>query len=253
MVIFHYDKTFEGLLTAVFDAYFRQEFPYKLLETGEPEPLFTDISHTVITDKEKARRVWKGLEKKVHRITLNMISYVWLSELTGSDELIFRYIRKSYDSKQSIEMNFADDDVLGLRNTAQKVNTEKLRMIEFIRFQKTADGIYFAPLSPDHNVLPLILEHFTDRFADQKWIIYDLKRDYGYYYDLKKATEMTLSSSELSPGGKINDALLAEDEQLFQKMWKAYFKSMAIKERINPKRQRQHMPARYWKHLTEKW
>jgi probable DNA metabolism protein len=45
---------------------------------------------------------------------------------------------------------------------------------------------------------------------------------------------------------------MAEDEKLFQEMWKTYFKSIAIKERINPKLHKQNMPVRYWKHLTEK-
>lgn len=252
MIIFHYDKTFEGLLTAVFDAYSRKTFPDKLMGPDDIEPLFVNESHLVITDEEKSCRVWKSLEKKLAKITLNMISYVWLSELEGSDELIFRYIRKTFDSKVSIEMNFADDDVLQLRNIAQKVNREKHRLIEFVRFQKTADGIFFAPVAPDHNALPLTLSHFTDRFADQKWIIYDTKRNYGYFYDLKKVTEMTLDNTDLFPDGKINETLMDKDEQMFQKMWKAYFKSMTIKERINLKLHRQHLPKRYWKYLTEK-
>lgn len=252
MIIFHYDKTFEGLLTAVFDAYSRKTFPDKLMGPDDIEPLFVNESHLVITDEEKSCRVWKSLEKKLAKITLNMISYVWLSELEGSDELIFRYIRKTFDSKVSIEMNFADDDVLQLRNIAQKVNREKHRLIEFVRFQKTADGIFFAPVAPDHNALPLTLSHFTDRFADQKWIIYDTKRNYGYFYDLKKVTEMTLDNTDLFPDGKINETLMDKDEQMFQKMWKAYFKSMTIKERINLKLHRQHLPERYWKYLTEK-
>ncbi|HBY54132.1 MAG TPA: DNA metabolism protein [Marinilabiliales bacterium] len=252
MIIFHYDKTFEGLLTAVFDAYSRKTFPDKLMGPDDIEPLFVNESFSVITDDEKSGRVWKSLEKKLAVITLNMISYVWLSELEGSDELIFRYIRKTFDSKVSIEMNFADDDVLQLRNIAQKVNREKHRLIEFVRFQKTADGIFFAPVAPDHNALPLTLSHFTDRFADQKWIIYDTKRNYGYFYDQKKVTEMTLDNTDLFPDGKINETLMDKDEQMFQKMWKAYFKSMTIKERINLKLHRQHLPKRYWKYLTEK-
>ena len=252
MIIFHYDKTFEGLLTAVFDAYSRKTFPDKLMGPDDIEPLFVNESFSVITDDEKSGRVWKSLEKKLAVITLNMISYVWLSELEGSDELIFRYIRKTFDSKVSIEMNFADDDVLQLRNIAQKVNREKHRLIEFVRFQKTADGIFFAPVAPDHNALPLTLSHFTDRFADQKWIIYDTKRNYGYFYDQKKVTEMTLDNTDLFPDGKIDETLMDKDEQMFQKMWKAYFKSMTIKERINLKLHRQHLPKRYWKYLTEK-
>ena len=252
MIIFHYDKTFEGLLTAVFDAYNRKIFPDKLLEEDELEPLFVDESYTVLTQTDKASRVWKALEKKLQRTTRNMLTHVWLSELPASDELIFRYIRKTFDSKQSIEINFADDDVLQMRNLAQKVDREKCRMIEYVRFQKAADDIFFAPVSPDHNCLPLILEHFKDRFADQKWIIYDVKRNYGFYYDLKTVTEMTLDSTNLFPEGKLDEELMAKDEKLFQELWKGYFKSMTIKERINLKLQRQHLPKRYWKYLTEK-
>ena len=51
MVIFFYDKTFEGLLTAVFDAYNRKTFPQRLMKTGETPPLFTDETYTVWTQK----------------------------------------------------------------------------------------------------------------------------------------------------------------------------------------------------------
>lgn len=252
MIVFRYDKTFEGLLTAVFDAYNRKTFPDKLLGEDEIEPLFVDESFTVITQEEKSNRVFHSLKKKMLDVTFNMLTYVWLSEVENSDELLFRYIRKTFDSKQSIELNFADDDVLQVRNLAKKVNTEKLRLIEFVRFQKAADDIFFAPVSPDHNCLSLVISHFTDRFADQKWIIYDTKRNYGYFYDLKTVTEMTLGSNHLFPEGKLDEELMAKDEKLFQELWKGYFKSMTIKERINLKLQRQHLPKRYWKYLTEK-
>ena len=43
-----------------------------------------------------------------------------------------------------------------------------------------------------------------------------------------------------------------KDEKLYQALWKTYFKAIAIKERRNPRKQRQDMPVRYWKYLTEK-
>ena len=206
----------------------------------------------MITQTDKSNRVWKSLEKKLAANTLNMLTHVWLSEVEQSDELLFRYIRKTIDSKYSIEMNFADDDVLKVRNVAMKVSHERNRMIELVRFQKAADDLFFAPISPDYNCLPLTIDHFRDRFADQKWIVYDTKRNYGYYYDLHTVTEMTLDTTELLPGGKLNESMMAEDEKQFQQLWKAYFNSMTIKERINPKLHRQHLPKRYWKYLTEK-
>ncbi len=252
MIVFHYDKTFEGLLTAVFDAYNRKTFPDKLLVTGDIEPLFIEESFTVVTDTDKSDRVYRALKKKIMPVTFNMLTAVWLSETENCDELLFRYIRKTFDSKVSIEMNFTDVDVLQMRNLAKKVNTERHRLIEFVRFQKTADDIFFAPVSPDHNCLPLVIQHFTHRFADQKWIIYDTKRNYGFYYNLKTANEMTLENAGMFPDGKIDRELMAEDEQKFQKLWKQYFKSVTIRERINLKLHRQHLPKRYWKYLTEK-
>jgi probable DNA metabolism protein len=252
MIVFFYDKTFEGLLTAIFDAYNRKVFPDKLLAEGDVAPLFMEDSYTVVTQEDKANRVWTALEKKMSKGACNMLTHAWLSEEEGSDELLFRYIRKQTDSKISIETNFGDDDVLRMHQVAKRVSHECLYLKQFVRFQKAADDIFFAPVSPKCNALPLAIEHFKDRFADQKWVIYDIKRKYGYYYDLHTMVEMTLDNDEHILSGKLDEKLMAEDEKMFQELWKGYFKSMTIKERINLKLHRQHMPKRFWKYLTEK-
>lgn len=252
MIVFHYDKTFEGLLTAVFDAYFRREFPERLLCAGEPEPLFTKVSHTVTTDRGKSLRVWSSLEKRLPRYVCNMILYVWLSEEPASDELLLRYIRKTFDAKGDISTNFADPDVLAVKQLASKVSFEGEHVRQFVRFQKGGDGTYFAPVAPKYNALPLAVNYLTDRFADQSWLVYDTQRRYGYYYDGKKAVEVTLDDDRHLLDGRLDDSLLAEDEKLLQEMWRSYFKALTIKERVNPKLQRQHMPRRFWKYLTEK-
>lgn len=253
MIVYRYDKTFEGLLTAVFDAYSRKAFPEKLLSEMDIEPMFATEVHLVITQEDKSSRVWTSLEKRLSKSACGMLWAVWLSELEGSDELIFRYIRKAFDNTQSIESNFADDDVLNTLQIARKVNSESHHIRQFVRFQKAADGTFFAPISPIFNALPLSINHFADRFADQKWLIYDTQRKYGFYYDLKTTQEITLDSegSHLITG-KLDDNMMAEDEKMFQQLWKNYFNSMTIKERINPRLQRQHMPKRFWKYLTEK-
>ena len=111
MVVLRYVKTFEGLLTAVFDAYSRRSFPERLLAEAEPEPMFTTEVYTVITQDDKSGRVWRALEKKVPREIRNMLMYVWFSEDEGSDGLIFRYLRKVFDNRHLIVANFADEDV----------------------------------------------------------------------------------------------------------------------------------------------
>ena len=90
MIVFVYDKTFDGLLTAVFDAYFRKTFPDVLLSEGDSLPLFYSDMHRVITDEEKATRVWKGLQKKVSSSALGCLTQSWLSELPEVGMLLFR-------------------------------------------------------------------------------------------------------------------------------------------------------------------
>jgi probable DNA metabolism protein len=182
-----------------------------------------------------------------------MMLCVWLSELPEVEMLLFRYICKNIDHPKGIEMNFGDDDVLRIKDIAQKVGTDARKLIQFVRFQETADGIYFAPISPRYNVLSLIIPHFKSRYAKQPWIIYDTNRNIGMYYDTNSVTEVSFSQKDLSELklGRLSDEKLSDEEALLQKMWKEYFKSITIKERINLKLQQQHMPQRYWKYLTE--
>lgn len=253
MILFLYDKTFDGLLSCIFFAYEQKKFPDLILSDSDQKPLFIDEQHYVNTEKEKSLRVWKVLKKKLSKFAQNMMLSVWLSELPEVEMLLFRYICKNIDHPKGIEMNFGDDDVLRIKDIAQKVGTDARKLIQFVRFQETADGIYFAPISPRYNVLSLIIPHFKSRYAKQPWIIYDTNRNIGMYYDTNSVTEVSFSQKDLSELklGKLSDEKLSDEEALFQKMWKEYFKSITIKERINLKLQRQHMPQRYWKYLTE--
>ncbi|MDR0972492.1 MAG: TIGR03915 family putative DNA repair protein [Prevotellaceae bacterium] len=252
MIIFRYDKTFEGLLTAVFEAYQRKIFPDQLLADGESAPLFVGTDVHIDTNEEYAARVWRGAERRLSGTARAMVICCWLSELPEADILLFRFFRKTFDTPY-MEINFGDPDILELSKIGKRVNGEKHRMLQFLRFQKTEDGTFFAPVEPLYNVLPLAVSHFRDRFADQPWLIYDIRRHYGYYYDLNVVSEISFTDAENHLiTGLLDDRLMDKDERLFQKLWKTYFRATAIAERTNPRKQRGDMPVRYWKYLTEK-
>ena len=260
MTVYVFDNTLDGLLTAVFDSFFLHQQPECLLAEGEQLPLFADKPHMVMTDNEKAARVWKGLEKHLSKDGLHMIAISWLSEERALNQPLFNFICKVFQQPAgtpSIENNASDPDVLAVRNTCRRVLHEQLRMKQFIRFQKAKDGTYLAVVSPDHNVLPLIIDHFQDRFNDQPWLIYDAKRHYGYYYDGHAAPiHITFEDEAAVPfdltNGKLDADVLSTDDALFQQLWRTYFKAICIKERMNPKKQLSDMPRRYWKYMTEK-
>ncbi|MBP5338014.1 MAG: TIGR03915 family putative DNA repair protein [Prevotella sp.] len=258
MQVYTFDNSLDGLLTAVFDSFSLRQQPEALLAEGEQLPLFADQPHVVATDSDKAVRVWKGLEKHLSKDGLRMITLSWLSEERALNQSLFNFICKVFRQPhvKNLEQNASDPDVLAVRNTCRRVLHEQLRMKQFIRFQKAKDGTYLAVVSPDHNVLPLITDHFQDRFNDQPWLIYDARRHYGYYYDGKTVIHVSFEDESAVPfdlsNGKMDEEVLSENDMIFQDLWRTYFKAICIKERMNPKKQLNDMPRRYWKYMTEK-
>ena len=250
---FVFDATWEGMLSAVFDAFSLRRMPQELLRAGAQMPMFADAIHEVTTDAAHARRVWRGLKAKLPAGAMAALTASFLSELPEMDIHIFSYMVKVFRSPQGVERDFSDTDVLTVFETARKVRHEQHRVLQFMRFQKAADGTYFGIMEPIYNVMPLTVPHFTDRFADQRFILYDKRRGFGYYYDGHEPVEITMPENlPHITTGKLTDDVMDPDERLFQQLWQTYFKSIAIAERRNLRKQRQDMPVRFWKYLTEK-
>lgn len=250
MTVLVYDATWYGFLTAVFEVYERKFSAVAIITTDRYQPQVFGNSVNVYTDDVKAKRVWTGLQKKLSKKALNEIFSCFLSGLTEIENHLLNFI-KLILTTAGAEVAYGNSSVLKVTQVAKMVHREKHRMEAFIRFQLTKDDIYYAVIEPDFNVIPLLVSHFEKRYADQKWLIYDLKRRYGIFYDLERVEEVSL---ELSDDAQSNSgSVFCESEANYQTLWKDYFKHVNITERKNTKLHLQHVPKRYWKHLTEKF
>lgn len=254
MTLFVYDGTFDGLLTLVFESYERKLRPDQINIKGREQPLLFGESLEIITDEQKSERVWKGILKKLPKKTANTFYRAFLSEKEGVEMMLFRIISHLFDSPKPNLTDFRNEDMLELRRLDKMIGREVHRMHAFVRFRKATDGIYFALIEPDFDVIPLIGAHFKKRYADQPWLILDIRRQYGIHYDLKEMREVRMEHrpqgmKELyhsTPEG------IDEGDDGYQELWRTYFSSVNIPERKNMKLHLQHVPARYWKYLPEK-
>ncbi|OXA71082.1 DNA metabolism protein [Flavobacterium aquidurense] len=247
-----YDGTYEGWVTAVFEIY---EYKLKDIVFAQNEAsadLLFSTNHIVITDEVKVKRVLSGLQKRLSKNGFQGLYNAFLSETNKVEEIMFRYIQYVLLSPVNVEDDFGNNDVLELRKAIRLTGKEAHRMEAFVRFQLTKDQLYYAIVEPDCNVLPLIENHFKSRYADQRWLIYDAKRKYGIYYDLKSVSTVALQFNTETNSSKFLAEISDEGEELFQDLWRNYFKSVNIESRKNTKLHLQHMPKRYWKNLTEK-
>ncbi|MGC1514581.1 MAG: TIGR03915 family putative DNA repair protein [Maribacter sp.] len=246
-----YDGSFNGFLTAVFVGFEQKLHHADIQRNGMVQNgLFAD-TETIFTNIDKAQRVWNGVRNK-SATAIKHIYFAYLSEQKHIDALLYHYIQKLMGSNLNNSQNFADDCILKIEQLAHKVGREKHRMEAFVRFQLTKDDVYFANIEPDYDVLPLISKHFKNRYADQQWIIYDVKRNYGLYYDLKGVEIIALDLKGFHVNSLKKSSVFTDAEYQYQDLWSNYFKSTTIKLRINPKLHTQHVPKRYWKYLSEK-
>lgn len=245
-----YDGSFKGWLTAVFEIY-----EYKFRDAGIQSPMhyqdeLLHQKHMVVTDESKSARVWKKLGEKVSRPAMRRLYQSFLSEEKNIENIMLQFVQYALKSSVTVEYDFGNSAVLKIQQQAKMVHREKHRMEAFVRFQLTGDKLFYAIVQPDFNVLPLIQKHFRERYADQRWLIYDGRRKYGIYYDLNDVNEVKIDFSEQSP--EHVSAVYDEKEPMYQELWQHYFESINIRARKNTRLHIQHMPKRYWKYLTEK-
>jgi len=247
-----YDGSFEGLLTVLFTIYDRKAAPNSIQLVDAVQGGLFAQAVAVETHEATAARVWDGLLRHMDEDARTRLFHAFLSEQPDRELLIFRYADLAMRSARDISENYADDSVRRVQRLAQQMYREKHRMEAFVRFEKTADGLFHATIEPDFDVLPLIAPHFTKRYADQRWLIFDKRRRYGLYYDLVRTDVVQFEAAAGRRATDIAATVLDEREPLFKLLWQAYFDHVNIPERRNIRLHRRHMPLRYWKYLSEK-
>lgn len=249
MHLFIYDKSFEGLLSAIFDAYSLKALPLTLCG---PEDLRAAGARRVETSPEKSRRVFSALQQRLSAQGLNNLLLAWLAEEADGEALLVRAICKALEAKgQRTADNPGDPDFLSLERLARRLRRQTERYAGFARFQKSVHGVYCALIAPEGNVLPLLRGHFAGRFGDQPWLLYDVRRHYGVLRQAGAFREVFLDEACIQDGG-LRPELLAEEEKGWQELWRAYHAAAAISERWNPLLQAKLMPKKFWKYITEK-
>ena len=246
MLSISYDSTFDGLLSVVFEIY-RQH-----LEVGEIRPDRSDAPCNLFmqpfrieTSDDSAVRLKRAIANYAGEEILDLLDVVFRSEEEGVEMKILAYLRKLFDCKDPrYAKNPTSDEMLPLYMIARSVRREAGGMLGLVRFNKMDDGSYFAEIEPKYDILEMIVPHFRGRFANERWAIYDSCRGYGFYYNGNNVMEITVPNLEQAK------ASLPRDEMV--RLWQDYYRSIAIKERENPKLLRRCLPERYWKHLPER-
>lgn len=252
-VVLVFDGSFDGWLSAVFYAYEHRLIGQNITVVAKHDevPSLITTARQVPTDESKALCV---LTKIRQILDLRQVIWAFLSEDKAVYTHLLSLVVYQLDNpSKNVMQNHAYPAAWAVQQCIKKVGRERHRMQAFVRFECTDSGVYFAKVNPDFNVLPLIGDFFAKRFADQSWLIFDVVRGYGIFYDHSSPKIGVREVVDIDQGLLYDSSSIHSDkEPIYQRLWQAYFRHATIKERINPKHHIAQMPRRYWQHLTEK-
>ncbi len=243
MVVYIYDGSFEGILTCIYEAYYRKEKPDSIISGSYVQGGLADALIYIETDAGKYEKVYKSIITKISSSALEDIYAVYLSEADDCAWLIYKYLRIGYCMGDRVRRFHTDDIVARVNKICRRVYLEKHKMLGFVRFSLVDENIYYSSIEPDNNILALIAPHFAHRYADQNFIIHDLKRKIAVVYNME--------NWHITDVIKSYEAKYLEEELTYRKLWKEFFKNICIESRKNIRLQRMMMPGRYWKHIHE--
>lgn len=246
-MMYLHDGSFDGLLTAVFEAFERKENPEVIAPIEGAQYQIGSAVREIITDSVKARRVYEGIEYKIGVQALDNVYMCSLSCEPNIGRVVLDYLRLGFRYGNRVNQRMADDAVRQITFIERKVWREYHRFLGFLRFSalEHEGGLLFAEFEPENNVLPLLMPHFSDRLNTDPFIIHDKGRSVAGVYDTQSWT--LISSKEMRLPA------YSQDERQYRRLWQSFYETVGIKERRNEKLQRQLMPMKFRGQMHETW
>lgn len=248
-----YDGTYTGLLCCVYAHYYVEKATGIYREGEYQISLFGQV-YCVKTEEDKARKVYEAIRNKLGDFTLRRSYLAYLSNFPDKEMRLLRYLVFGFRQGMGFNNFHAHPDVFGVQEMEKRIYNERHRFHGILRFSVIQGGrsgdeavgtreVLYASLTPDNDILELLADHFLERYQAEPFIIHDLKRE--------KAIFAAGGQWYIAPLSKDVTVQLAQGEEFYRALWKHYFEAIAIKERTNPRCQRNFLPKKYWNHLTE--
>lgn len=135
-----------------------------------------------------------------------------------------------------------DDRVLVLTKAVQHLLSEAHLLKGFVRFSDYS-GILIGEITPKNRVLPVLRQHFCQRYPNENFLLYDRSH--------KEALCHSKGQWDIVP---LDDLRLNQPDEIevnCRLLWRQFYHSISIESRYNPRLRMSYMPKRYWRNMTE--
>ena len=239
-IVYLYDGSFNGFLCCIFESYAKKEVPTAIYSNEDFEPVLFS-TRSVQTDSERARRVLRGIAAR-SPYALDLVRRGFLTCMKKREISLYCLITKLFREGPGFLGNITDHTLYPVWKAVRFLGSESEKYRGFVRFSDLG-GVLGAEIEPKNHVLPVLRSHFCSRYQNEKFFIYDRTHEEILFYADGKAVIAPLEHFQMAPP----DA----QESAYRMLWKRFYDTIAIRERISSKRRMRQMPKRYWNLLPE--
>lgn len=243
MEVISYDGTFNGFLSVLL--YLLKE-PKRLSQAQvinlRINPNSPDIFiHQLNYSKEEISIFYAYLKNSLELDFFKKLFLYYLCDGAKIEVHVARAIHLSRNNSK-IYKDITQEDIIKLYQAEKAFFRERHRFLGLLRFIELPDKTLVATFKPKYNILPKLYFHFVRRFPNENFIIFDLLRNLAFFYKNKKGRLVFVEGLEIEINYEVDPLV---------RLWREYFDSIAVYERINLERQKQRLPLRFREFLPE--
>ena len=239
--VYEYDGSLAGLYQCIYESLSTCRMPLSILSDAQSQcSLLPPLR--IHTNTAQAIRVRNAIASGISPRALELSEHAFLTCLQEKEMSILRFVAHGFAQGARTTDDLTHPAVATLLKAETHLLREAHLLTGFVRFADYG-GILAASISPKNFVLPLLAPHFTDRFPEESFCIYDRTHHTALLYAEGKA--------ELVDAQMADHTSVSAEELHYQALWKRFHQAIGIKERENHKLRMTHMPKRYWGNMTE--
>jgi len=240
-MVVHYDGSFEGFLTLVYDVYYAKLEITSIVKT-EPSTLLFERYYESITNLEKASKVLSALKNNFSKEHFRTILNIFLCDTKAFEISLLFFIQQGFKDKTKL-CDITQKKLFEINQLEKELLSHVHKMYGFVRFEELDDHSLYAKIETKFNILPFLGEHFCKRLGSIAFIIHDVKRSLAFV----KNNEIR----EIRAIASFDTPMYSNEEEKFKTLWKRFFKAAAVEDRYNPKLQQSWVPLLYRTYMSE--
>lgn len=244
------EDSMEGIFTAVYDGWKECTGDRKVLvQTSFPLSMELFASYREIdTDRAKAGKVMRTILMKLGSEAYEQICLAAVGADPDRGTAIYYVLRRALGRgrcESRVMEALADPYVARVAKLALRVKREYHHYFGFVRFREISGMFLLAQIQPENDILPLLAPHFSNRFPNENWVIYDERRQKALCHGKGQECVIRKDVHIQSPGN-----VLGERGE-YEELWQAFCHSVSIEARQNETLQKQMLPLRFRNNMPE--